>query len=254
MQNLNAVPATPGLPDSHSEIPPTPNVAEPPRPNRAPSGAGTSGPYRIAFGNGKGGVGKTNLAFHSALGLAHQGRRVGYIDTDMQQTLTRALTLRELAGDEPLISAFDPSRRDEYDYILIDSPPRIDEREFLREVKKADLVCLVAQPALEDIWGLVGSLPALLEQRPDAPFVIVANRYIPGRILAKSFPEMLRNHQIDIPLLQSGGRPFYFHDRECYKHSKGAGWAALDESGQLGVTLLAGAIAETVRTLKHGKA
>ena len=50
----------------------------------------------IAFANEKGGVGKSTLAFHCAIGLAHAGHRVVAIDLDgRQSTLERGLALRE---------------------------------------------------------------------------------------------------------------------------------------------------------------
>ncbi|MGI8942745.1 MAG: division plane positioning ATPase MipZ [Qipengyuania sp.] len=50
----------------------------------------------ITFANEKGGVGKSTLAFQTAVALAHRGQRVVAIDLDRnQQTLERALVNRE---------------------------------------------------------------------------------------------------------------------------------------------------------------
>jgi chromosome partitioning protein len=50
----------------------------------------------IVFANEKGGVGKSTLAFHTAVALANAGRRVAVIDLDQcQATLSQALTNRE---------------------------------------------------------------------------------------------------------------------------------------------------------------
>lgn len=50
----------------------------------------------IAFANEKGGVGKSTLAFHTALALTHQGMRVLVVDCDRrQQTLHRLLEARD---------------------------------------------------------------------------------------------------------------------------------------------------------------
>ena len=50
----------------------------------------------IAFANEKGGVGKSTLAFHCALALAHLDMRVLVIDCDRrQQTLNRLLEARD---------------------------------------------------------------------------------------------------------------------------------------------------------------
>ena len=52
--------------------------------------------HMIVFANEKGGVGKSTLAFHTAVALADAGRKVACIDLDYAQaTLSRALTNRE---------------------------------------------------------------------------------------------------------------------------------------------------------------
>ncbi len=52
--------------------------------------------HLIVFANEKGGVGKSTLAFHTAVALADAGRKVACIDLDYAQaTLSRALTNRE---------------------------------------------------------------------------------------------------------------------------------------------------------------
>ena len=52
-------------------------------------------PHIITFANEKGGVGKSTLAFHVAIALAHAGARVVAIDLDRRQrTLERGLTYR----------------------------------------------------------------------------------------------------------------------------------------------------------------
>ncbi len=54
------------------------------------------GPHIIVFGNEKGGVGKTTLAFHCSIALANAGHAVSAIDLDArQQSLARALRQRE---------------------------------------------------------------------------------------------------------------------------------------------------------------
>lgn len=52
--------------------------------------------HLIVFANEKGGVGKSTLAFHTAIALADAGKKVACIDLDYAQaTLSRALTNRE---------------------------------------------------------------------------------------------------------------------------------------------------------------
>ncbi len=52
--------------------------------------------HLIVFANEKGGVGKSTLAFHTAVALADAGKKVACIDLDYAQaTLSRALTNRE---------------------------------------------------------------------------------------------------------------------------------------------------------------
>ena len=72
-------------------------------------------PHVITFANEKGGVGKSTLAFHVAIALAHRGQKVVAIDLDRRQrTLERGLSYREgtatnlgVALPSPVYSALD---------------------------------------------------------------------------------------------------------------------------------------------------
>jgi cellulose biosynthesis protein BcsQ len=194
---------------------------------------------RILFANGKGGTGKTTCTYHAILGLAHNGLRVGYVDTDFQKTLSHALALQ--VESEPKISAF-AGDLGAHDIVIADSPPRLDERPFLRELADCDLCVIVTQPSLADLWGTEESFRQLGELAPGKKTVLLMNGVKPGRILAREFPALLQQAGVTVPLLTNAGQIFSFHDRECYKHSFGGGWAALDEAGRLGATLLASSI------------
>ena len=194
---------------------------------------------RILFANGKGGTGKTTCCFHAALGLAHKGLRVGFVDTDWQKTLTNALNLQ--ATKEPKIAEL-RGNPEAFDFIVIDSPPRLDERPFVRELADCDLCVLVTKPSLADLWGTQASAQEMARLVPGKKTVILLNGIDPRRILSREFPALLKQANVDIPLLTDAGKPFTFHDRECYKHSLGAGWDSLDDAGQLGATLLANSI------------
>jgi cellulose biosynthesis protein BcsQ len=194
---------------------------------------------RIIFSNGKGGTGKTTCSYHAILGLAHNGLKVGFVDTDWQKTLTKALAIQ--APSEPGIAEF-KGNPEAFDVVIIDSPPRLDERPFLRELADCDLCVIVTQPSLADLWGTQESARQLATLAPGKKTALLLNGLKPGRIFSREFPALLKQAGVDIPMLDNGGQPFAFHDRECYKHSFGGGWAALDDAGQLGATLLANSI------------
>jgi cellulose biosynthesis protein BcsQ len=200
---------------------------------------------RILFANGKGGTGKTTCSFHAALGFAHKGARVGFVDTDWQKTLTNALNLQ--ATKEPKIAEL-KGNPEAFDYIIIDSPPRLDERPFLRELADCDLCVLVTKPSLADLWGTQASAREMARLVPDKRTVILLNGIDPRRILSREFPALLKQAGVEIPLLTDAGRPFAFHERECYKHSLGGGWESLDDAGQLGATLMVNSIAAALGT------
>lgn len=138
----------------------------------------------ITVAQQKGGSGKTTLAVNLAIALLGRGHSVGVIDTDPQGSLGRwFMTRREaLAGETGLdfgtASAWGvgyecEKMRDSNDFVIIDTPPKIDSdlRPALRE---SDLVLVPVASSQVDLWATEGVLE--LAERVGKPVLLVLNR------------------------------------------------------------------------------
>ena len=132
-------------------------------------------PHVITFANEKGGVGKSTLAFHVAVALAHKGQKVIAIDLDRRQrTLERGLTYRQgtatnlgIALPSPIFSVLDhPStavlyqtinRLNAYaDFVILDAAGA-DSPIFRRAVAMADTLVTPVNASFLDL-ELLGHL------------------------------------------------------------------------------------------------
>ena len=113
----------------------------------------------ITFQNQKGGVGKTTLSLHLAHHLTLTGSRVLVIDADPQGSARDWLSARTtpapfaLVGlDRPTLHRDMEQLRQDYDAVVIDSPPRVTD--IARSaILAADLVVIPVQPSPFDIWA-----------------------------------------------------------------------------------------------------
>ncbi len=85
----------------------------------------------ITLCNGKGGSGKTTLTILLGAAMAEAGHRVAVLDTDPQKTATR--WIEEIGG----LTLFQEDQS--YTALLIDTPPRLDCKEFTDAVCRADV-------------------------------------------------------------------------------------------------------------------
>ncbi len=96
-------------------------------------------PIRIAFVNGKGGVGKTTCATLVAAAFKEVGQSVSIEDRDPQQSATTAASIFGLSiggGDSVLV---------------VDTAPNIHAPETLEAIRSADLLVLVTTPSPLDL-------------------------------------------------------------------------------------------------------
>ncbi len=136
----------------------------------------------ICVAQQKGGSGKTTIAANLAVAFSRGGSSVALLDTDPQGSLGRWFMARRDSGDETLgfstASAWGVSYecdklKRSFDYVLIDTPPKVDAdlRPALRE---ADLVLVPVAASQVDVWATESVLDLARRERREA--VIVVNR------------------------------------------------------------------------------
>ncbi len=146
----------------------------------------------ITVAQQKGGSGKTTIAANLAVAFARAGRSVAILDTDPQGSLGRWFMARREAGVEDLAfstaSAWGVSYeceklKKEYDYVLVDTPPKVDAdlRPALRE---SDLILVPVAASQVDVWATESVLDLARRERRTA--MVVLNRAKAGtRVLAE---------------------------------------------------------------------
>jgi len=149
----------------------------------------------ILFVNGKGGVGKSTLCNLVYLALKDAGKAVYLRDLDPQQTL----------GD----TIENDCEESEADFILVDSPPAIDDSSLVSAIKKADRLIM---PIKSDPY----SVPVT------AKAYGVHNDVEKGTNFSKAAPEVLKD-SLKVPLLS-----VEIPHRQSIKRAALAGWGTLE--------------------------
>ncbi|MFZ4792459.1 MAG: ParA family partition ATPase [Candidatus Competibacteraceae bacterium] len=161
----------------------------------------------LAFLNQKGDVGKTTLAVHIAAALAQRGARVLLIDADPQGS---ALDWAASRTDPPLFPVIGlpkpklhkevPAHALNYEYILIDGPPRVNEL-ARSAIMAADQVVIPVQPSPYDVWAAKDIVDLIREaviyhQNLTSAFVI--NRRIVNTALGRDVAGALAGYAIPV--------------------------------------------------------
>ena len=129
----------------------------------------------ITVAQQKGGSGKTTVTAHLACELARRGRRVALIDTDPQGSLGRWFMLRfdrtsGVLGDLAFSTSsawgvtYECAKQKAMDYILIDTPPKIDS-DLKPALKAADMVLVPVAASEVDLWATEGVLDLALREK-----------------------------------------------------------------------------------------
>lgn len=176
----------------------------------------------LLFIQGKGGVGKSTLAFLFAIALDRVGKTISIQDLDPQESLTA--WLKDTSGFK---------FADDGEITVIDCPPQIDHPAVVEAIAKADRIIIPTSPSPAELATTRHTCNVIAEHMPkSARALVVFNRVKKSSTYGKNLGAMAAN--LPLPAAQS-----FLSDREVYKHALLDGWSALDAAAKDEVTSLA---------------
>lgn len=177
----------------------------------------------IAVVNQKGGTGKSTLSMLLAGALAEAGHKVMVADADPQNTALRwalagegfPVDVEDVSGDEGKLHKHLKKRRDDYDFIIIDSPPTATAPVTLSALKIANLALVPVIPSPPDLWASLHIRDAIYAATEKNVFLearLVVNQAQPNTVLAREVLSMLPEFGIPLLAAQLRQRTAY---RQC---------------------------------------
>ena len=134
----------------------------------------------ITFCGQKGGTGKTTLSYLVAETLSRAGKRVAIRDDDPQASVSLIVSeLRESGRTE--VEILEQGREGNYDFVVVDTLPRLSSRVLVEAVKEADRLILPLKPSMVDIRATVPAVQMVQENiRSAARAFVLWNMVKPG--------------------------------------------------------------------------
>jgi len=165
-------------------------------------------PIRIAFVNGKGGVGKTTCATLIAAALRDAGQAVSIEDRDPQKSATTAAGIFGLPlGDGGSI-------------VVIDTAPTLQMDSTVEAIRTANLVVLVTTQSPLDLATTAATAQRILAERPSGTTRMLFNLVQTNNRFFNEIPEIAKD--IPIPAFKN-----YLIRRTAYQVAQLQGWKSI---------------------------
>lgn len=148
----------------------------------------------------KGGTGKTTLSFLLAETLSRAGKRVAVRDDDPQKSLTEVIEETRADG-KTKVELWDKGRAGDFDFVIVDTQPRLDSRVLQESIREADRLILPLKPSMVDIRA---TLPAVEMVKAnlgkDARAFVLWNMVKPGTRISRELESL--ETMIGLPVLK----------------------------------------------------